>query len=281
MIYESDKMRLLTVTTKSVGDVNDCYICRDLASSGGAMYTVIVINQHTVVRQILELFKFSDRTGEGVLVDEFAQGDKEILVFPYHRERPLLEFYNGDAMTLAECEEVCTNTILTCITCDLPYPILYLLLTGDQLQLSNDRSVFLSYEMDLANLDPEIGEAECTDVCAKLLLKLLEPKSGQKATSYYLLSKKTLNGSYDRFTDLYRDITIAAVSNKKVSPFTKLRLWLDRNTDRIMGFLFWISLILGIIALSIVVSRWIMGGNSWFRLLFNTFKEIGTESLLQ
>lgn len=281
MIYESDRMKLLTVSTRTIGEVSDCYICRDLNSPGGIMYTVIVVHEHEVVRHVLEMFKMSDRTGAGVLVDNFADGENQVLVFPYHRERPLKDFYSGDALTLAQCEEICTNAILACITSDLPYPILYLLLNGGQLNLSSDRSVFFSYEMDLADMDPEIGESECTDVCARILLDILEPKSSQKATSYYLLSKKTANGSYDRFTDLYRDITIAATSSDKVSIFKRIRIWFRRYTDNIIGALFWLSIIFGLIALSLLVSRVFLGGNSWFRLLFNTFKTIGTESLLQ
>ena len=281
MIYESGKMRLLPVATKSMGEVNDCYICRDLASSGGILYTTVVIHQHDTVRKVLELFKFSGRTGEQVLIDDFAVGDKHVLVFPYHKERPLFDFYEGESLTLAQCEDICISTILACITSDLPYPILYLLLSNGMLNLSSDGSVFLGYEMDLASLDEAIGEKECTDVCARTLLLLLQPKSGQKATSFYLLEKKVANGSYHRFTDLYRDITIAAVSKKKITPWFLFKLWVKRNADTIIGILFWISLILGIFALSIIVSRLFLGGNSWFRLLFNTFKKIGTESLLQ
>ena len=281
MIFESGKMRLLVVGTKSIGEVNDIYICRDLNSSGGILYTVIEVHDHDVVRTILEMFRMSDRRGEGILIEEFAQGDQEILVFPYHRERPLKDFYNGEALTLAQCEEVCISTILTCITCNLPYPILYLLLKNDQLQLAVDNSVFLGFEMNLAELDTEVSESDCTDVCASILLELLEPKAGQKATSYYLLSKKTANGSYTRFTDLYRDITIAAVTKKKLTPWVRLKLWFKRNTDRFLGILFWLSVILGVIALSLLISRLFFGGNSWLRLLFNTFKKIGTESMLQ
>ena len=281
MIYESGKMRLLPVATKSMGEVNDCYICRDLASSGGILYTVIVVHQHETVRQILELFRLYDRKGEDTLIDNFSVGDKHVLVFPYHKERPLFDFYEGESLTLSQCEEVCFSTILACITSDLPYPILYLLLENGMLNLSNDYSVFLSYEMDLSQLNPEIGEKECTDTCARILLELLKPKSGQKATSYYLLEKKTANGSYSRFTDLYRDITIAAVSKKKITPIFLIKLWIKRNADTIIGILFWISLILAVICLSIIISRFFLGGNSWFRLLFNTFKKIGTESLLQ
>ena len=281
MIYESDRMKLVTVSTKSIGEVSDCYICRDDSSPAGIMYTVIVVHEHTVVRRILEMFKMSDRRGEGILVDNFSVGENQILVFPYHKERPLSQFYSGEAMTLAQCEDVCTNVILSCITSDLPYPILYLLLTGDQLMLSADRSVYFGFEMDLGLMDPAIGEGECTDVCARIILELLEPKSGQKATSYYLLSKKCANGSYSRFTDLYRDITIAAVSKGKVTVFTRIKAWFKRNTDNFIGILFWISVLLGIFALSLLISRLFLGGNSWFRLLFNTFKTIGKESLLQ
>jgi hypothetical protein len=281
MIYESGRMRLLPVATKSMGEVNDCYICRDLASSGGILYTTIVIHQHDTVRKILELFKFSGRSGEQILIDNFAVGEKHVLVFPYHKERPLFDFYEGESLTLAQCEDICISTILACITSDLPYPILYLLLSGGMLNLSSDGSVFFGYEMDLSKLDETIGERECTDVCARTLLLLLKPKSGQKATSFYLLEKKVANGSYHRFTDLYRDITIAAVSRKKITPWFLIKLWIKRNADTIIGVLFWISLILGVIALSIILSRLFLGGNSWFRLLFNTFKKIGTESLLQ
>ena len=281
MIFESGKMRLLPVATKSIGQVNDCYICRDLASSGGILYTVIMVHDHEVVKKILELFELSDRRGKEALIDSFEVADKHIMVFPFHNERPLFDFYEGESLTLSQCEDICISTILACITSDLPYPILYLLLSGNMLNLASDGSVFFGYEMNLADLDMSITERECTDICARILLKLLEPKSGQKATSYYLLEKKVSNGSYHKFPDLYRDVTIAAVSKKKITPFFVIKLWFKRNANFFIGILFWISVILGIIALSILLSRFFLGGNSWFRLLFNTFKRIGTESLAQ
>ncbi len=281
MIYESGKMRLLPVATKSIGKVNDCFICRDLASSGGILYTVIVVHEHEIVRKILELFQLSGRSGKDVLVDNFAVADKHVLVFPYHNERPLFDFYEGETLSLSKCEEICISTILACITCDLPYPILYLLLKNEKLNLSSDGSVYLSYDISLDEMDETISERECTDICARLLLRILEPKAGQKATSYYLLDKKVANGSYQKFPDLYRDVTIAAVSKKKITPFFIIKLWFKRNADTLIGILFWLSFLLGLFALSIFLSSILLGGNSWLRLLFNTFKKIGTESLLQ
>ena len=219
--------------------------------------------------------------GKDVLVDNFAVADKHVLVFPYHNERPLFDFYVGETLSLSKCEDICISTILACITCDLPYPILYLLLKNEKLNLSSDGSVYLSYDMSLDELDETIAERECTDICARLLLRILEPKSGQKATSYYLLDKKVANGSYQKFPDLYRDVTIAAVSKKKITPFFIIKLWFKRNADTLIGILFWLSFLLGLFALSIFLSSILLGGNSWLRLFFNTFKKIGTESLLQ
>ena len=280
-VFESGNMRLQVLSTRLIGKVNDCYICKDLASSGGTLYTVIVIKEHELVRRVLELFRLSDRQGRNTLIEGFSSGENHVLVFPYHKERPLKDFYEGDAYTLAQCENICINTILTCMSSDLPYPVLNLLLRQGQLQFSADQSVYLGFMMDLTEFDPDIKERDCVRECARILLKILEPKSGQKATSYYLLEKKTANDSYDRFTDLYRDITIAAVTTKKVTIFTVIRLWFKRNGDTIMGIFLWICLILGIFALSIVVSKLFLGGTSWLRLLFNTFTRIGTESLLQ
>ncbi|MCR4997032.1 MAG: hypothetical protein K6A61_07005 [Butyrivibrio sp.] len=281
MIYESGKMQLQVVATKFVGEVNDCYICRDMLSPGGILYTVIVVHKHEAVRDVLSLFSLSGRNGKDILIDDFSYGEKHIYVFPYYRERPLSRFYDGESMILSQCEDVCINIILACITSDLPYPILYLLLKDDMLQISGDRSVFWGYELKLENLDISIGESECARVCADILLDLLKPKAGQKATSYYLLQKKTENGSYSKFTDLYRDITIASVSKKKITPLVLFKLWIKKNSDRIIGILFWISLILAVLTLSIILSSVFLGGNSWIRLFFNTFKKIGTENLTQ
>ena len=71
------------------------------------------------------------------------------------------------------------------------------------------------------------------------------------------------------------------MTTKKITPFVLIKLWIKRNADYLIGMLFWISLILAIFAISIILSRFFLGGNSWFRLLFNTFKKIGTESLVQ
>ena len=166
-VFESGNMRLQVLSTRLIGKVNDCYICKDLASSGGTLYTVIVIKEHELVRRVLELFRLSDRQGRNTLIEGFSSGENHVLVFPYHKERPLKDFYEGDAYTLAQCENICINTILTCMSSDLPYPVLNLLLRQGQLQFSADQSVYLGFMMDLTEFDPDIKERDCVRECWK------------------------------------------------------------------------------------------------------------------
>lgn len=281
MLLKSDTISLQTISKRSSSEVGDCYICKDPAGKGGSLYVAHVIKDHETVRRLLQIFSSSQRQGRETLIGEFSVGADHVLVFPYHRERPLAEFYEGDSYTLDECEEICINLLLACMTSDLPWPVLYLILKQGEIHLASDRSIFLGYTLDLSELDDTITEHDCTTECARILMRLLKPKEAQKAVSYYLLEKKSANDSYDSFTDLYRDVTIATTSHKKVTWFTVFKMFMRTHSDQIMGVLFWICLILGIIALSIFISRFFLGGSSWVRLLFNTFKQIGKESLLQ
>ena len=52
--------------------------------------------------------------------------------------------------------------------------MLYLMLQQNQIHLAKDDSVFLSYQIDLAQIDPKITEKECTVQCARILLELLK-----------------------------------------------------------------------------------------------------------
>ncbi len=281
MIFESSKMRLEVISTVSLTSANDCYICKDLNSPGESLYTALVIKDHEIIRNVLEAFRKVGSNGSAALVDSFAYMGRHILIFPYRRERRLLDFYNGDVYKLSQCEEICINTIISCMTCGLPFQLLYLIIIQNQLNLSADNKVYMGFSIDLTDFDPEVTEKDCVVECAKILLKLLEPKASQKANSYVLLQKKSMNRSYYKFAELYRDITIAAVGEKKHGIIARIKAWFALYSNTIFGILFWICVILGLFALTILLSRLILGNGSWFRLLFNNFKHIGTESLLQ
>ena len=279
MLYQSQKMKLECVRTVKKNDINDILICQDLNTAARNLYTLLVIKEHQTARQYLEVFERAGMSARDSYIDSFSDRGALCMVFEYKQERPLRDFYMGESYTLAECETVCINVIMTCITSNLPYPLLYLLLKQEQLHLSKDHTVYFSYQIDLAELDPEKSERDCAVACASVLRELLRSKASQKAFSYRLLEKKISRKSYDRITELYKDIRIAGVSGQKQGIRKRIKAWFARRQDGLFRILLCICLVLGVLALVSILFQLIFGDIPWLRILFNGFKTIGTETL--
>jgi hypothetical protein len=187
----------------------------------------------------------------------------------------------GDALSLHECEDICVNLIIACTTSNLPWPVLYLVLKQREIQLARDGSVSLSFRIDLTDLDPLTGESECALECARILTKLLEPKSRSKANSYVLLQKKTAKNSYSSFKELYKDVEIAAEPERKRGVFAAVRAWFNRNRHIFFRVLLWVSLILAVFVIVTFLTNLFFGDAPWLRLFVRSFERIGLESLLQ
>ncbi len=280
MFYQSQRMKLECKRIVNKSDINDIYICQDVNSAAKTLYTLLVIKEHNTAKKYLKVFEDAEVSAQDSYVESFADGNHLCIVFEYKQERPLNAFYMGSSYTLTECEEICINVLLTCISSKLPYPILYLILKQNQLNFSKDHSVYFGYQIDLTELDDTITERDCVVECASVLLKMLEPQASQKAYSYRLLEKKISRKSYDRFTELYKDIRITAAPAKKRGIIRRIKDWFIYHQDTFMRILMIICLILGTIAILSLISQLIFGDIPWLRLFFNGFKKIGTESLV-
>lgn len=283
MIYQSQNMRLKTVRLIVRNEVNEIQVCENLNDSAKGRYVVIVVKDHDVLKRFIELNEQAPEVQESVLVDCFSCEGQYLIVYPYKNERPLERFYVGTAMSLAQSEEVCINLIIACMTSNLPWPLLYLVLTQQQVHIARDNSVYLSYAMDLAKLDMETGERDCVVECAKLLLQILSPKvgRGRKANSYVLLTKKIGKRAYERFRDLYKDLELAAVQQKKKGWRLRLRIWFESNRDTLFRVILVISIALAIFVVLTFLTNLIFGDVPWLRVFIRSFDKIGLESLLQ
>lgn len=281
MIYQSQKMRLKCIRVIERTKVNDIMICQDLSSTEEALYTVLVVYDHEIVKKFLTVYEQSAYSKEASCIESFSAQGAFVIVYPYFKERALRDFYMGDSYQLSECEEICINTILACIASEIPYPILYLILEQRQLHLAKNHNVYLGLSIRLEELDPNKTEQDCAVQCAKILRELLEPKSAQKAISYQLLDKKIAKKSYRRFTELYKDIRIAAAPKKRRGLLASVRAWFVRNRDQIFRVMFWVCILLVLVVIATFVTQAIFGDIPWLRLFINGFKYIGTESLLQ
>lgn len=279
MNYQANGMELNTVRIVRKSEANDVLICRDLNSDAGSLYTLLLIKDHGVVRQLLEMFERSGGEKRSACIAEFSWNGDFCMVFPYKQERPLRDFYAGERFPLARCEQICIHLVLACMTEGVPYPLLYLMLQQGQIHLAKDDSVYLSYQLDLSGLDASVSERECAVQCAAVLQELLAPKASQKAVSYALLKKKTEKRSYSEFSELYRDIRITAAPEKKQGIRTRLSAWFLAYKDTLFRILLFICSFLAVLAVVTFLTQLIFGDAPWLRLFTNGFEVIGTERL--
>ncbi len=280
MIFQSGKMRLQDIRTVKTGSVNDIYICRDLNTLGGNYYTLLVVKDHAAAKTYIEILDGQEGEYESSCIEYFSSDGFFCIVFPYKKERPLSAFYMGKAFSLAECEEICMNLILACITEKLPFPVLYLMLKQGQIHLSKGRDIYFSYQIDLEELDQSVTERDCVMVCGEILQRLLEPKAKQKAVSYLLLRKKCSKRSYAQFTELYRDIRASSVSGTKKGIRERLNAFYRDHQDRIFRILLRVCIVLAAVAAVSLISQMAFGEVLWLRFFSNGFRIIGTENLV-
>ena len=127
----------------------------------------------------------------------------------------------------------------------------------------------------------EKKEKDCVLLCGVILKKLLESKITSKGFAYQVLEKKIQRASYNHFIEIYRDMKIAATPKKQKGLRNKVMTTLARRESGLVRLFFFICTIVIIVAVASLISHLLFGDVPWLRIIFNGFKEIGTESLLQ
>ena len=256
-------------------------ICEDTRDTAGGKCTILAVDDHKILHRFIDIYDSREDIPEEAEPLIISEEGRNYVVYPYVQERPMVDFYMGNAMPLKECEEVCVNLIISCMTSNLPWPVLFLVLKQREIQLARDRGVHISYKLDLTDLDDSIGESECAVECARILLELLEPKAANKAKSYLLLKKKTEKYSYGSFKELYKDVEIAAEPDRKRGIIAAFKAWFNRNKGNLFRILLWVSIILALFVIITFLTNLIFGDVPWLRLFIRSFEKIGLESLLQ
>lgn len=171
---------------------------------------------------------------------------------------------------------------MECLSAGLPWPLLYLVLSQDGVQIAKDNTVYFTLLLDLADLDPERSEKNCVSCCARLLLELLEPaakRRRKRLKSYELIRRKSAKYVYNGFPELYQDIKVTALPAKKTSLKTKAAVfWQDRR-DGLFRLLLVLCAVLALAAAAALVSNLLFGEIPLLRLFQHRFDVIGTENL--
>ena len=280
MIYRSEHLTLRSVMDVFQGEVNDVMICEEISGGRGSYYTLLTVKDHETVKKLLRIIECAEKDMD-CCVETFTYNNNYCMLFPYIKERKLEDFYMGKAIPLAVCEEICLNLLLQCMASTLPYPLLELALMQGQIHLLKDNSIVLGYSIDLTQLDENSGQKECTMQCAIRIRDLLQEKTSKKNVSYQLLLKKIPKQSYQDFRELYKDIRLSKTSIEKKGIRSSIKGFWQRNQSVIFRSLLYLSVIMLIIVIAMVATDLIWGDIPILRLFKNSFKQIGTESLLK
>ncbi len=283
MIYQGGNLVLDTIWEVRKGAVNDVYVCRDLNSSVDMRYTLLVVHDRDCIKRLLAILEESDRgmAQQPAMLTSFAHGEDMCFAFPYRPERRLSAFAHGQMTSLKVREDICINLVMECLSSPLPYPLLYLVLTQDNVHLNQDNGVYFTHFLDLSQLDEANGEGACVACCAQMLLELLEGgnKRRRKLNSYELIRKKTVKNAYSAFPELYRDIKVTALPDRRQSLKDRLKAFWLRNKDRIFRLLLILCVIAVVLAVVMLISQLIFGNIPLLRLFERCFEQIGTEHL--
>lgn len=113
----------------------------------------------------------------------------------------------------------------------------------------------------------------------KRFLKGEKKKKKKLLQSCELIEKKCRSRSYSSLAELYRDIQLTALPEKKATLKQRLKgVWI-RNRDRIFRVLLVVCAIVLIVALIMLISQILFGDIPLLRLFRHCFDTIGTEQL--
>ncbi len=284
MVYYAQGMELEVVSEAFRGPVNDVLVCRDRLSASGSLYTLLAVHDRECARNLLAVLENSEAVGESPCLLRFSQNETLLFVFLYREERKFSAFARGQAVTPALGESICVNLVMECLSSGLPWPLLYLVLSQDGVQIAKDNTVYFTMLLDLADLDPERSEKNCVSCCARLLLELLEPaarRRRKRLKSYELIHRKSAKNVYNGFPELYQDIKVTALPAKKTSLKTKAGVFWQDHRDGLFRLLLVLCVLLVVMAAVMLISHLLFGEIPLLRLFQNRFDVIGTENLHQ
>lgn len=280
MVLKIDNMSLEVVRTTVSNTVNDVYICRDNNAVSETYYTLIYIKDHVTAKKFLDCFQ-KQTVENKVLIRNFSHENAFCFLFDYRKERALDEFYVGSSFSIYRCEEICIRLILECISCNIPYPLLYEILKQRQVNMSKDNSIYFNYNVELSDFDNTRDEQDCVVKCAMIVKELLKMHDGTNSVSYRLLNKKVPKNSYMTFYELYRDIKLTVTPDKELGIINRIKKFYKKHSKKLFNLLIFVCVVAALLTLIVIISQIAFKDSALYRLFINTFKTIGTETMLQ
>lgn len=278
MVYQVGDRRLFVVSSLLQGQVNDVHICCEEGSRSKNYMTLLVIRDRQTARTIVEMT--AGKKSHMPYLEAFPWRDQYCLLFEYRSPRPVCEFAVGNPGLEHDAgwEKLALGIVLRCMEeSTRSNPFLYLMIRQNQIHLGTDGEIYVTYCLNLEEFDASVEERQCVCACAVYLANLMEESGCKKSPE--LLLRKAERSAYQNFRELYQDITLIFSPERRSGIISRIRAWGYRRREFGFKLLVVLCFLLAAAALVTLLSQLVTGDVGWFRLLFHTFDQIGTETL--
>lgn len=282
MEYYSGKHHFKRIGEIISNQTNEVCICEKIGGQSKIYRLLWIIKDRMLARTLLEVFHEKNETP--LYLESFSVKENTAFVFPYHKERSVFRFLGGELLTQKEQEKVWRGLVETCMASDIPYAILFQILRQRRLQIQPQGEIIFSYALDLRKFEAERGEADCANMCAEIILELMEMSKTSDTRLKHALQNKCAEEGYNSFVELFQDIKSNAKAFKKRNGEKvrkKAGQVIKGHRGKAVKCFVGLCLILVVIALILLASQFIYGEIPVLRLFQNSFQTIGTENLVQ
>ena len=277
MEFKTENKQLVSIAACLQGMKNDVYVCEDILSEDLRKYIVWAVKDHLLAKKIIVLF---ENEGKPQISEIFSDHGMYCAAFLYQEERSFTQYFKIEADSFERAKELCRQAVFECMSSEFSIAFLYLILNQDGLNIGQNKRVYLTFRLDLKNLEDK-KEADAVRLCAQMLQKTLEEAGYTNWSGYKLLQMKNRRQQYSSFIELYQDIACGERLHNVQRRFWKQKLFLKGKLCLLVKIIKILCIFIGAAALCIFIANLFLGENIFLRLFVNSFEKIGTESLLQ
>lgn len=277
MLIESPAKNYKVIGRTFYGAANDSYICTVFGSGNKKRYAVNVISDRELIKKLIAAFHSTARCRD--CFECFTWRNFFCVVFAANESRNFEKFLPAKIPDCGTFLKIARNIVLECMTFQVPYPVLDLIIRQKKLNLFCDGKISFDCCLDFKNFDSSVTEKDCVQDTAEFLLQVCRRCSMTHLALYPLIERRTARNGYGSFPELYGDLKNTGISFEKIGFFERLCRFFKKRGTTIFNIVKYLLAALTVVAMLALICQFIFGDVPFFRIFTNTFRKIGERTL--
>lgn len=208
-------------------DAGEITVCKSVEDGG--FYTIIRVRERAAKLLFVEAdAKMCENGGEYAFSSLESDGGALAVTLPYVPPRKMVDFAAPSCSSVEEKTALCLRLVRACMSSGIPWWLLYLCLTRENVQLCASGAVKFDMLIDLDNIDAEKNERDCARRCGALVREVLELMSEtekRRSNAYAMVQKNERNDSYTTLRQLYRNLEAVYMHPSRSLPLNIIFDW--------------------------------------------------------